>query len=110
MSDDPFDIFDQLAAQPQRKRTSTDRTKELQPGAALKTTTRKSLRAGQYIRRQFTFRPDQLDNVATMARRLKVPQADLVRWLVDRGLQAIQRDGETPETIEVSTTRLAPPG
>ncbi len=104
------DLFAKLGQQSTRPRKSTDRTQELQTGAALTATARKSLRAGQYIRRQFTFRPGQLDDIATLARRLKVPQADLVRWLVDRGLQAIQRDGETPESIEVSTTRLAPPG
>ena len=84
-------------------------TDGLDRGAAERTTVKKSLKAGQYIRRQFTFRPEQLNRIRQLAREMRVPEADLVRWLVDRGMQAIERDGERPDTIDVSTTRLAPP-
>jgi hypothetical protein len=83
-------------------------TSGLRPGAATRATVKKSLRAGKYIRRQFTFRPEQLDQIHEWAQQFRVPEADLVRWLVDRGIMALE-SGEEPDEVNVSTKRLASP-
>lgn len=87
-----------------------DPTTRIHDGAVERTTVTKSLKAGQYIRRQFTFRPEQLARINRLARSLRVPETDLVRWLVDYGMNAIEHDGVAPQSVDISTTRLLPPG
>lgn len=60
-----------------------------------KATGKKSSVAGKYIRRSFTFRPDQLDAVDTLAAQVGLSKNDLVRWFVDMGIEAVN-DGERP--------------
>jgi hypothetical protein len=110
MSDTFLDDLEEPARPKGGKKTTSfsNPTAQLHPGAAARATVKKSLRAGKYIRRQFTFRPEQLDYIHELARQHRVPEADLVRWLVDRGILALE-NGENPDTIEVSTTRLASP-
>lgn len=66
----------------------------------------KTLKAGQYIRRQFTFLPGQLNMVVKVAEELNLSQNAAARWLFDVGLQAYV-DGERPE-IETVEIRLEP--
>lgn len=111
MSDSFLDELDE-PIRPKSKKPKpgsfSDPTANLRPGAAMQATVKKSLRAGKYIRRQFTFRPEQLGRIRGLARQYRVPEADLMRWMVDYALAAID-DGVQPDTIEVSTTRLASP-
>lgn len=111
----PFldELFGEESAQPKkigRKGREFDNPAlALQGGAVERATVAKSLKAGQYIRRQFTFRPDQLARIKRLAQSLNVPETDLVRWLVDYGMNAIEREGVKPETVSISTIRLSPP-
>lgn len=108
---DPFlDELEEPARPKGGKKASgfSDPTAGLRPGAVEQTTVKKSLRAGKYIRRQFTFYPEQLARIRELARRYGVPEADLVRWLVDRGIVALE-SGEEPDEVDVSTRRLASP-
>ena len=73
---------------------------------AAKATAKDSLTAGQYIRRQFTFLPAQLDKLAEVAEELNLSQNAAARWLVDVGLEAYM-SGERPD-IEVVEVRAQP--
>lgn len=109
MSDSFLDNLEEPARPKGKKADSfSNPTAQLRPGAAARATVKKSLRAGKYIRRQFTFRPEQLDLIRELARQHRVPEADLVRWLVDRGIMALE-SGEEPNEVNVSTKRLASP-
>jgi hypothetical protein len=68
--------------------------------------TPESLKAGQYIRRQFTFLPGQLDMVAKAAKDQDLSQNAAARWLIDVGLRAYV-DGERPEIVTVEV-RMEP--
>ena len=65
-----------------------------------------TLRAGQYIRRQFTFLPGQLDMVVKVAEEMNLSQNAAARWLIDVGLRAYV-DGKRPE-VQVIEIRLEP--
>jgi hypothetical protein len=66
----------------------------------------KTLKAGQYIRRQFTFLPGQLDMVVKVAEEMNLSQNAAARWLIDVGLRAYV-DGKRPE-VQVIEIRLEP--
>jgi hypothetical protein len=66
----------------------------------------KTLKAGQYIRRQFTFLPGQLDMVVKVAEEMNLSQNAAARWLIDVGLRAYV-DGKRPE-VQVIEVRLEP--
>lgn len=72
-----------------------------------KATGKKSVVAGQYIRRSFTFRPDQLDSVDQFASSLGLSKNDLLRWFVDMGIEAVEQ-GEQPPVREEVRHRYAP--
>jgi hypothetical protein len=65
-----------------------------------------TLKAGQYIRRQFTFLPGQLDMVVKAAEDLEMSQNAAARWLIDVGLRAYV-NGQRPE-IEAVEVRMEP--
>ncbi len=60
--------------------------------------------AGQYIRRTFTFRPDQLDEVNRLAQEVGISGNDLARWAIDLMLDAVAQ-GEAPPVEEVVVTK-----
>jgi len=66
----------------------------------------RNLKAGQYIRRQFTFLPGQLDMVTKVAEELDMSQNAAARWLIDVGLRAYV-NSQRPE-IEVVEVRMEP--
>ncbi|MCP4419918.1 MAG: hypothetical protein GY805_25170 [Chloroflexi bacterium] len=72
-----------------------------------KVTGKKSVVAGQYLRRSFTFRPDQLDSVEQLAARLGLSKNDLLRWFVDMGIEAVEQ-GEHPPIMEEVRHRYDP--
>ncbi len=74
-----------------------------------KVTGKKSVVAGQYLRRSFTFRPDQLDSVEQLAARLGLSKNDLLRWFVDMGIEAVEQ-GEHPPIMEEVRHRYDPKG
>jgi hypothetical protein len=63
--------------------------------------------AGQYVRRSFTYRPDQLASIETLAEQLGLSQNDLVRWFTDMGIEAIER-GKNPPLMEVVRKKYDP--
>lgn len=73
---------------------------------AAKASGKDSLTAGQYVRRQFTFLPAQLDKLAEVADELNLSQNAAARWLIDVGLEAYM-NGERPD-IEVVEVRAQP--
>jgi hypothetical protein len=81
--------------------SQTDRRK------AARATGKKASVAGQYLRRSFTFRPDQLENIEQLAGLLGLSQNDLVRWFTDMGIEAVE-DGERPPLTEEVRHRYDP--
>jgi hypothetical protein len=63
--------------------------------------------AGQYVRRSFTYRPDQLASIETLAEQLGLSQNDLVRWFTDLGIAAVEQ-GEEPPLAEVVRKKYDP--
>ena len=55
--------------------------------------------AGKYMRRSFTYRPDQLSSIEELAGELGMSQNDLMRWFTDMGIDAIGQ-GEKPPLAE----------
>jgi hypothetical protein len=76
---------------------------------AAQATGKKATVAGQYLRRSFTFRPDQLESVEQMATLLGLSQNDLVRWFTDMGIEAVEQ-GERPPVAEEVRHRYDPDG
>jgi hypothetical protein len=70
-------------------------------------TGKKATVAGKYIRRSFTFRPDQLEDIEQVAETLGLSQNDLIRWFIDRGLEAVAK-GVKPPIAEVVRHRYDP--
>ncbi len=68
---------------------------------AAQATGKKATVAGQYIRRSFTFRPDQLESIEQMASMLGLSQNDLVRWFTDMGIEAVELGTQPPVAEEV---------
>lgn len=68
---------------------------------AAKATGKKATVAGQYIRRSFTFRPDQLESVEQLAAQLGLSQNDLIRWFTDMGIEAVGQGTRPPVAEEV---------
>ncbi len=66
-----------------------------------KATGKKSSVAGKYIRRSFTFRPDQLDSVETFSLQVGLSKNDLVRWFIDMGIEAVQNGKQPPVAAEI---------
>lgn len=81
--------------------SQTDRRK------TAKVTGKKSSVAGQYVRRSFTFRPDQLESIEQLATMLGLSQNDLVRWFTDMGVEAVE-EGERPPVAEEVRHRYDP--
>ena len=75
--------------------------------ATARVTGKKATDAGQYIRRSFTFRPDQLASIEQLAGQLGLSQNDLVRWFVDMGVEAVA-GGERPPVAEEVRHRYDP--
>lgn len=119
--DDLFDDFDQeVRKQPRRTRPP----RQTSPGSSrnyrsalderrtnrrdiAKATGKKASVAGQYIRRSFTFRPDQLESIEHLAGELGLSQNDLVRWFTDMGIEAVEQ-GEQPPVAEEVRHRYDP--
>lgn len=110
--------FDDVAAEPPKseptRQTSRKRGRKGQPvyrsalsesktdrRQAAKATGKKATVAGQYIRRSFTFRPDQLESVEQMAAMLGLSQNDLIRWFTDMGVEAVEQGTRPPVAEEV---------
>jgi hypothetical protein len=72
-------------------------------------TGKRSSVAGKYIRRSFTFRPDQLDRIDEVSSQLGLSKNDLVRWFMDMGIEAVGQ-GERPPIAEEVRHRYAPDG
>ncbi len=72
-------------------------------------TGKKATVAGQYVRRSFTFRPDQLERVEQVATQLGLSQNDLLRWFTDMGIEAVEH-GEKPPVAEEVRHRYDPGG
>jgi hypothetical protein len=72
-----------------------------------KATGKKASVAGQYVRRSFTFRPDQLESIEHLAGELGLSQNDLVRWFTDMGIEAVEQ-GERPPVAEEVRHRYDP--
>ena len=68
---------------------------------AAKATGKKATVAGQYIRRSFTYRPDQLESIEYLASVLGLSQNDLVRWFTDMGIEAVEQGVRPPVAEEV---------
>ena len=68
---------------------------------------KKPTMAGQYQRRSYTFRPEQLEAIEEVAAYLGLSQNDLMRWFVDMGLEAVS-DGVKPPVAEVVRHRYDP--
>ena len=66
-----------------------------------KATGKKSSVAGKYIRRSFTFRPDQLDAVDSLAAQVGLSKNDLVRWFIDMGIEAVNNGDRPPVAAEI---------
>lgn len=64
-------------------------------------TGKKATIAGQYVRRSFTFRPDQLEEIEQTAVMLGLSQNDLIRWFTDLGLEAVEQGSRPPVAEEV---------
>ena len=73
----------------------TDRRKTAQ------VTGKKASLAGKYMRRSFTFRPDQLERIEQAANKLGLSQNDLIRWFTDMGIEAVRQGEKPPVTEEV---------
>lgn len=110
--------FDDVAAEAPKskptRRTSQKRGRKGQPvyrsalsesqtdrRRAAKATGKRATVAGQYIRRSFTFRPDQLESVEQLATMLGLSQNDLIRWFTDMGIDAVEQGTRPPVAEEV---------
>ena len=80
---------------------STDRRK------TARATGKASSVAGKYIRRSFTYRPDQIESIEQLAAYLRLSKNDLMRWFVDMGVEAVS-NGETPPITEEVRHRYNP--
>jgi len=89
-----------------RKRPYDEPLRRVDKRQAAKATGKDNLTAGQYVRRQFTFLPAQLEMIGTVADSLNLSQNAAARWLIDVGLKAYV-DGERPE-IEAVEVRHQP--
>lgn len=109
---DLFDEFDQHTdaeptspeKKPQRKRSGRvyrSALDEMQTDrrSVAKATGKKASVAGNYIRRSFTYRPDQLDSIEVIAEKLGLSKNDLMRWFTDMGIEAVE-EGERPPLAE----------
>lgn len=76
---------------------------------AAQATGKKATVAGQYVRRSFTFRPDQLASIEQIAVKLGLSQNDLVRWFTDMGIDLVGQ-GERPPIAEEVRHRYDPGG
>ncbi|MCO5206210.1 MAG: hypothetical protein M9928_14340 [Anaerolineae bacterium] len=70
-------------------------------------TGKRSSVAGKYIRRSFTFRPDQLDDIDEVSGQLGLSKNDLMRWFVDMGIESVGQ-GERPPIAEEVRHRYDP--
>ena len=120
--DDLFDDFDQEVKKPAPPAKKASRQSSKPSGrnyrSALderrtnrrdiaKATGKKASVAGQYVRRSFTFRPDQLESIEHLAGELGLSQNDLVRWFTDMGIEAVEQ-GERPPVAEEVRHRYDP--
>lgn len=67
---------------------------------ANKATKRKSVVAGNYIRRTFTWTPKQLDLIDRVAKENGFSKNATARWLLDVGLSSYLDEGVRPELEE----------
>lgn len=102
--DDPLAAMRQAepVRKPRKRKIYDEPLEQVDRRAASRATGKDSLTAGQYIRRQFTFLPAQLDMIAQVAEELDLSQNAAARWLIDKGLEAYMA-GEEPEieTVEI---------
>lgn len=68
----------------------------------------KGMTAGRFVRRQFTFWPETLTDLKTMAAELGTTEAEAARWCMERGLKAFL-DGEMPDTKPSGGVQLERP-
>ena len=68
---------------------------------AARATGKQATLAGQYVRRSFTFRPEQLEQIEQLAAQLGLSQNDLVRWFTDMGVEAVEQGVRPPVSAEV---------
>ena len=115
MSDPLNDLFDDLDTIKDKPRKSSPskregRTKSYRSALAESSTDRRrtaratgkqSTVAGKFIRRSFTYRPEQLDSIEQLAAQLSLSKNDLIRWFVDMGIEAVENGVQPPTTQEV---------
>lgn len=113
--DDLFDDFDQeVKKQPRQTRPprqsggSSDRgyrsaldERRTNRRDIAKATGKKASVAGQYVRRSFTYRPDQLESIEYLAGELGLSQNDLMRWFTDMGVEAVGQGVRPPVAEDV---------
>ena len=90
-------------ARPARNRTFDDGLAGATRGQAARATGRKSVARGQYVQLTFRLPEEFLTQISRRAAELGVTQEDMKRWLVWRGLQALD-EGERP-AVEVEALR-----
>ena len=104
------EILDKLANEPERKpprrkKRFDDAFEGMGDRKPAKATKKKWVVAGRYMRRMFTFRPDQLDELEHIAEELNMSKAATVRWLVDSGIAGF-RDGDRPDMVPKEVTMV----
>jgi hypothetical protein len=112
---DDFDTVSGTAAKTDSGRTGSARRSRPGPGGyrsaldeahtdrrrTAQATGKKATVAGQYVRRSFTFRPDQLQEIERVAAQLSLSQNDLIRWFTDLGLETVAQGKHPPIATEV---------
>jgi hypothetical protein len=118
MTDDLGDLFDdfdqEVKKQPRQPRAprktsgSSDRgyrsaldERRTNRRDIAKATGKKASVAGQYVRRSFTYRPDQLESIEYLAGELGLSQNDLMRWFTDMGVEAVEQGIRPPVAEDV---------
>lgn len=103
------DRREQLAARRLRDGALADILDDVADTTARRATGRSKggMRAGKFVRRQFTYYPDTLQRLAVAARELGVAEAEIARWCMERGLQALEA-GERPQVIPAGAVLARP--
>lgn len=63
---------------------------------------------GRFVRRQYTFYPETLHELAVAAAEYGVAETEMARWCMEYGLAALRR-GEGPEIVTSQVRHLARP-
>lgn len=99
MSDDTYNVRARLAV----AGSSGRRPRLKDPlahvgGQSVRRAAGSSTQAGQYVRRTFTFREEQLARLRALAAEWEVSENDAARWLIDIALKEVG-GGRRPEVV-----------